>query len=238
MTLSPDEVHCWCWPLDDMHLACKLGPLLSAEEQHRAARFHALRDKVAYTVAHGQLRRIIADCLQLPPAALRFERGRHGKPYLVGDHPVQFNLSHSTSHAVLAIASTEVGADIECIASITDQSAMRDYICSEQERADLQLTPESHAASALARLWVRKEAWLKARGVGLLEDPSNQHVGGAEWGTQWQPLGGDGTSAVWWGADVSAPIGHMASIVVQGRAQAAPRLITHAGGCSEGLHAQ
>jgi len=64
------------------------------------------------------LREILARYLGLPANELRFERGRHGKPRLATPGAeLGFNLSHSGSVALVAVARREVGIDVERIRS-------------------------------------------------------------------------------------------------------------------------
>ncbi len=69
------------------------------------------------TVASGQaLREILGRYLGLPANELRFETGRYGKPRLAApEDEIAFNLSHSSSLALVAIARREVGVDVERI---------------------------------------------------------------------------------------------------------------------------
>jgi 4'-phosphopantetheinyl transferase len=69
------------------------------------------------TVASGwALREILGHYLGLPADELRFETGRHGKPHLASpEGELAFNLSHSGSLALIAVARREVGVDIERI---------------------------------------------------------------------------------------------------------------------------
>lgn len=62
------------------------------------------------------LREILSRYLGLPANELRFERSLHGKPRLAsaGDE-LEFNLSHSSSLALVAVARREVGVDVERI---------------------------------------------------------------------------------------------------------------------------
>lgn len=62
------------------------------------------------------LREILGRYLGRPTSELRFERSRHGKPRLAsaGDE-LEFNLSHSGSLALVAVARREVGVDVERI---------------------------------------------------------------------------------------------------------------------------
>lgn len=62
------------------------------------------------------LREILGRYLGRPANELRFERGRHGKPHLASpEDELEFNLSHSASLALVAVARREVGVDVERI---------------------------------------------------------------------------------------------------------------------------
>jgi phosphopantetheinyl transferase len=62
------------------------------------------------------LREILGRYLGLPASELRFETGRHGKPRLAAPGgELAFNLSHSSSLALVAVARREVGVDVERI---------------------------------------------------------------------------------------------------------------------------
>lgn len=62
------------------------------------------------------LREILGRYLGLPADELRFETNRHGKPRLASPAGgPSFNLSHSGSLALVAVAGREVGVDVERI---------------------------------------------------------------------------------------------------------------------------
>jgi phosphopantetheinyl transferase len=82
-------------------------------------------------------------------------RDTNGKPQLVGG-AVHFNTSHSGELALVAVSDAPVGVDIEQQRAIADPVAFARRFHFE--------TTDPHE---LMRLWCRKEAWLKARGVGL-----------------------------------------------------------------------
>jgi hypothetical protein len=82
-------------------------------------------------------------------------RDANGKPQLVGG-AVHFNASHSGELALVAVSDVPVGVDIERQRAIADPVAFARRLQFE--------TTDPHE---LMRLWCRKEAWLKARGIGL-----------------------------------------------------------------------
>lgn len=91
----------------------------------------------------------------------RIVRGEHGKP-LLADGALAFNVAHSGSWALIAIAPREVGIDIEEHRPL-DAAALAARYFTPAEAAAVRNEP-----ALFFRVWARKEAWLKARGVGVL----------------------------------------------------------------------
>src|SRR5256884_9372981 len=68
---------------------------LSDDELGRAERFHSDLDRSRYVVGRIALRRVLADRLGCPPAAVRFSYGRNSKTMLKGTRGhLEFNLAH------------------------------------------------------------------------------------------------------------------------------------------------
>jgi 4'-phosphopantetheinyl transferase len=168
------------WPLRDgiVHVwrfAC-IGDadasVLSAEERAIAARFVSPAHRDAYMVQHASMRTLLARYLAIPAHALTFVRGPRGKPALPG-RELELNLSHAADVALLAVArSLAVGVDIERIDASLDT----------RELGRIVLAPTETALGAdrrgFLRIWCRKEACLKATGVGLLDDLTSVSVAG------------------------------------------------------------
>jgi phosphopantetheinyl transferase len=77
---------------------------------------HIWRVDLETVASRRALREILGRYLALPPDELRFETGRHGKPRLASaEAELEFNLSHSGSLALVAVARREVGVDVERI---------------------------------------------------------------------------------------------------------------------------
>jgi len=80
------------------------------------AEVHVWRVDLDTVGSRQALREILSRYLGLPADELRFERGRHGKPRLATPGAeLEFNLSHSGSLALVAVARREVGVDVERI---------------------------------------------------------------------------------------------------------------------------
>lgn len=94
---------------------------------------------------------------------LRFVYGEHGKPYLADYPNVFFNLSHCEAGVACAVSDFEVGADIQEVKPYSEAVANRVFCGGE-------LDALSHAQDKnfeFARLWTRKEAYLKMLGTGI-----------------------------------------------------------------------
>jgi 4'-phosphopantetheinyl transferase len=108
-----------------------------------------------------------------PPAALCFAESEYGKPHLADQDvgAVAFNLSHSGDVVLLAFARNgNVGVDVECWTHRTDEPAMDSIalgVFSEHERAALSRLESSEKRAAFYSIWSRKEAYIKATGLGV-----------------------------------------------------------------------
>lgn len=143
--------------------------LLSAEEKARADRFLFAKDRQAFTVSHGVTRQILADKLGTRPETLRFETNEHGKPHLVG-RDVSFNLSHSGDYGLLAVNEVDTrpcGIDIEQTNRAIKIQDIAPRYFSPAEQSELYALPADQQTEAFFKLWTRKEAYIKACGLGL-----------------------------------------------------------------------
>jgi len=179
--LAAGAVHVWRADLDAV--ADEVGELLCSEERARAERFLRERDRQLWSRARGVLRALLGHYLQADARTLRFATGAHGKPALLGDRtagagpteaaPVpaaalSFNLSHSGNLALYALSPrAAVGVDVELARRPIDALAIAARTLGPAEVARLQgLDPATRRLEFL-RAWVRHEAELKCRGLGL-----------------------------------------------------------------------
>ncbi|MFD4577991.1 4'-phosphopantetheinyl transferase family protein [Streptomyces sp. NPDC058417] len=186
--------------------------LLDAEERARAAAFRHDRDRDAYVVAHAALRGVLSVLLGVRAQALPLARepcagcgGPHGRPVLRAPG-VHFSLSHSGGLVMVALAPEPVGVDVEGLASVRAvlgaQSALH-----RAESEELARLPAAARPEAFTRTWVRKEAYLKGLGTGLVRDPSLDYVG-----TGPHPVV---PSPGWSLRDVLVPTGYAAAVAVR-----------------------
>ncbi len=169
---SHDRVDVWHVPLDVPSARLEASKaLLSPDERARMERYCFQHDQARFAHTRAVLRRLLGDVLGMPAAAVSFAYGPHGKPRVrTASMDVRFNVSHSHEVALIAIAlGREVGIDVERRRAVPDAGTIaRDSF------------PPSEAAlgdEAFLELWTRKEAVLKASGLGLAEGLSDVEVG-------------------------------------------------------------
>ena len=157
-----------------------LAHVLDDDELARAARLRFERDRRRYVASHVALRQVLARRTGRPAAALRFEAGEHGKPRLAGAPTCAFSLSHSDDGALIALADDgEVGVDLERVRPMRDLDALARRILTVDEFERLEAVAPAGRTTAFLRAWTRKEACLKALGIGLLIEPARFAVDGA-----------------------------------------------------------
>ena len=172
MKLNRGEVHVWSanlelWPQEQGGLE----RTLSADEIARAGRFYFEPDRRNFIARHGILRAILATYLNAEPSALRFLSNQFGKPRLESSadaRSLSFNLSHSGAMVLVAAAiDREVGVDVQLIDGAVSSDEVADRFFSANEVARLKALPEALKLLRFFDYWARKEAYIKARGMGL-----------------------------------------------------------------------
>lgn len=166
------EVHVWRRQLNVTDECLReLEGLLSDAERARANRYRFLRDRRRFIVARATLRNLLGRYLCIAPEAISLDVGTNGKPELdrtVHRLRLEFNLSHSDELAIYAFAlQRPVGIDVEHLDRAVDFLALAEKCFSDRELAVLQELPASAQERAFFNAWSRKEAYLKAAGVGL-----------------------------------------------------------------------
>lgn len=206
------ELHLVNLDVDDTILdACRA--VLSPNERDRAARFRFPHLQRRFAVARGALRMALARKLGGDPASLEFTYGPQGKPFLRGIPELSFNLAHSEELALMAIVEDRlVGVDIERINANADVVALSAVACTPRERKALQALPERMRPAAFYEIWTRKEALLKAIGVGLAHPPNELDVTVVRV-PEWPSLAG---KPVWSLHGLAVGHGFAAAIAVEG----------------------
>lgn len=173
---NPAEAQVWVLPApaaaspDPLDLA-----VLGAQERERMRAFLRPGDGALYGFAHAALRTVLSALTGEPPGVLRFRRAPcpccgepRGRPVLT-PASLEFSLSHSRDLVLIGVAPTPIGVDTEPV----PKPGVAERLAPEMhpaERAEVEAAPAEERPAVFARLWVRKEAYLKGLGTGLGRD--------------------------------------------------------------------
>jgi 4'-phosphopantetheinyl transferase len=215
--LASDHVDCWAVALAALPGEAEVAAwgLLAADERARAERFYFEPHRQRYARTHAASRLLIARYLGAAPAALVIAPDAGGRPILPSPAArLHFNLSHSGDVALVAVASSApVGVDVEVVRDVPDFAAIarRHFAPTEVEHL-LRLAPAEQLAGFYVT-WTRKEAFVKALGLGLSHPldafctgrpdrpPDLRHTGGAAYSD-------------WTMADLAPAPGYKAAVAV------------------------
>ncbi len=143
---------------------------LDAHESRRAERFRTLKARQRFVCARGILKELLGAYCHSDPRKLSFHLGEKGKPYLPESMncPIQFNSTDTGNEAIFAFCnSAQVGVDIE----FTDRKVQHGIIAarkfSSAEYGFYLNLPVARQKQFFLSVWTRKEAYGKARGVGI-----------------------------------------------------------------------
>jgi len=166
-------LHVW-YVLFDAVDAARAESLLDSRERARAGQFVHARDRLRYVARHAALRSILAGYLGVLPSEIVYSFAcavcgsqDHGKPFLASLPLFGFNMSSSTNAAVVAVsANADVGVDIERVGRRLDEGALvSQYTYAERDALAGMAQPAR--GRAIIESWTRKEAYIKALGLGL-----------------------------------------------------------------------
>jgi phosphopantetheinyl transferase len=133
------------------------------DEIARAGRFQFERDAFAHLAGRCLARSL----LRFLATNGVFETGARGKPFCPGHHP--FSIAHSGAWIGVAVCPMgEIGLDIEARAEGFQADDIASVICSQSELDWIGNEPSSQ--EGFLKVWTRKEALLKRKGVGLTDN--------------------------------------------------------------------
>jgi 4'-phosphopantetheinyl transferase len=144
---------------------------LTADETARCERFWQEADRARFLIARAMVRTMLSHYVAVPPQAWRLRIETHGRPEIdnlpAGAPDLRFNLSHTDGLVACAVTvGRDVGVDVEYVhRPLTHDVAERFF--SAQEAADLRALPKDEQPLVFFDYWTLKEAYIKARGLGL-----------------------------------------------------------------------
>ncbi len=152
----------------------RLKTYLTSYEIERAYKFKFDKDRIRFIVGRALLRKMLGDILYFDPFQIKIESDNYGKLFLpnMEHRHLHFNLSHSEDYIIYAFCFNEdVGIDIEKIdPSINHFEISENYFTDIEIKYLKDSADKDTVAKKFFRIWTRKEAFLKAMGLGLLLD--------------------------------------------------------------------
>jgi 4'-phosphopantetheinyl transferase len=174
LELGPDDVDLWYVETnlaDDPGVLSKFDRLLSQAEEVQRGRFVFDVDRRLYWISHVLVRTVLARYLGCEPGELEFRPNRYGRPEVVRPAAwprLRFNLSHTRGLACCGVTwSRDLGVDVEDAARREVGPEVAEHFFSRTEVADLRGQPLDQQQQQFFRYWTLKEAYIKARGMGL-----------------------------------------------------------------------
>ncbi len=195
--------------------------LLSESELNRANRMRGGRSAAEYVTCRATVRRLLADFLGSEPADVPLGRRPcpgcgsvdHGPPAVLspGGGPL-LSISHSAGLGMLALSDAPVGVDVEAFRDVP-VAELAVAALTPAERNIVLDAPEPHRTGLFLRCWTRKEAVLKAVGIGVTASLTALETKADRPGPVKVTTGpAHSVAATWWVTDLSVPHGWTASL--------------------------
>ncbi|MFD0270293.1 4'-phosphopantetheinyl transferase family protein [Streptomyces sp. NPDC127106] len=238
------EVRLWVCANDELGpgtASALAGHWLDEHELATADRFIFERDRRQYLVAHVLVRRLLSLETGVPEALVELRRSDRGRPSVrppdggwpAGDGPLDFNLSHAHGYNAIAVGrGRRVGVDVERLDRVNSRAlAGIAESFTPGERGRLARIPAGEAYDrTVLRLWTLKEAYAKARGLGLgLPFDSFGFVLSENGGVAAFEPPADDPAGSWWLLVLEPEPGVLVSLAVEDGATPMTALRLHAG---------
>ncbi|AQR95342.1 4'-phosphopantetheinyl transferase sfp [Clostridium saccharoperbutylacetonicum] len=136
---------------------------LSEEKQKKINKFIKKEDADRSLIGDILIREALLCDFQI--RNIKFNYNAYGKPYLINDPHIFFNISHSGDWVVCAINDCEIGIDIEKVDRFDLDIAK--HFFSEKEYFNLIKIAPLKRIEHFYDLWTLKESYIKAYGMGL-----------------------------------------------------------------------
>jgi len=199
LPLATDVADLWFLESGALEEPAAANPWLARLEPHERRRHDALRSPAArrdFLATRALARTALAHYSGQPAERLRFGTDPLRRPEVISPAlpDLSFNLANTSGLAAGLFASGhEVGVDVELVAPIAAAEIAARFF-SLREAAEVAALEEAARLSRFYELWTLREAYLKARGVGLtlpLEQLAFQPTASGEADAQFGPAIGD-----------------------------------------------
>jgi 4'-phosphopantetheinyl transferase len=154
--------------IDDPRLLSAYDRLLSDSERRRQRSLSFETNRHEQLVARALVRTTLSEYAATRPADWQFSVNAHGRPAIEPASSLRFNLSHHPSMVVCAVTdAVDIGVDVEPLGRAGEILNVAEHSFAAREVAELRALGPTAARDRALSLWTLKEAYIKARGLGL-----------------------------------------------------------------------
>jgi 4'-phosphopantetheinyl transferase len=143
----------------------KLLANVSNEKQERIKKLVKTDDVQRVLLADILVRSVLANELKVSSKTIEFKTNKYGKPQLLENCFLHFNVSHSGDWVVCAVDNEPIGIDIEKIIPM-DLEIAAHFFADEEYKMLMAKSPEDRN-DFFFDLWTLKESYVKAVGRGM-----------------------------------------------------------------------
>jgi|SRR5579872_6928379 len=173
--LTSDEIHLWLTFYDEINeerLHASYRELLSPAEKAQEPRFYFERDRRRYLITRALVRTVLSRYFSIHPKQWTFTTNAYGRPEIANpqakDINLVFNISHTHSLIALGVTrSRALGVDVVSLSGREVSIDIANHYFAPQEVAVLASAPPQEQQYRFFEYWSFKEAYVKARGMGL-----------------------------------------------------------------------
>jgi 4'-phosphopantetheinyl transferase len=173
-TLEQGEVHIWTVSVHGIKEQLDhLKSLLTEEEIGKISFYKFEHKQHSYIATQALLRVLLSLYLDIKPMEVKMKSRSKGKPFLIHDRSIFFNISNSDGLCVFAFSGDgEVGIDLERIRQMPDIEQLIQKNLTSREKEYVLKDPDKKL-KRFFRFWTIKESYLKAIGEGMRLTPDN-----------------------------------------------------------------
>ncbi len=206
-------------------LEARYAALLAPDEAERAARFRFDVHRREYLLTRALARATLSEYRDVAPRAWRFVRNAYGRPSTDPPCGLEWNLSNTPSLVVCAVSDgRELGVDVEPLERAPDILEVAETVFSPRERDALAKLDAPSARDRAVTLWTAKEAYMKARGMGMSLPPLAITIGFDGAATPTIEVAGAMDDGRAWSVRTCDVQGHRVAVCVQAAREEALRL--------------
>jgi len=165
-TLSFDDVSIF-YGTNSLADQSSISGFLTPNELSFSAKLKDSENKKTWIACRATLRQLLGDYLKVSPLEISFKKGKYGKPYLT-ESSLNFNVSHTRTSFLLGFNKFgRIGVDIE---KLFGREEIQEIISLMFSNNEVEYCSSIAGNKGFLDIWTLKEAFLKASGIGLIDN--------------------------------------------------------------------